>query len=84
MQWIISAIILLAAIWVVPASIGGMKAQRKGRLGDAMSGIAGALDPARAMIVAEMEKRQNQDGEEADGDDEPLPEERIASHPPQV
>ncbi|MBO9576891.1 MAG: hypothetical protein J7494_14265 [Sphingobium sp.] len=68
-----SAIILVAAIWVVPASIRSMKASRKGRLGGAMSGIAGALDPVRALIVEEMEKRQKQDGEEADGDDEPLP-----------
>jgi hypothetical protein len=53
-----------------------MQRARKGRLGSAMIGIATALDPAKAMIVAEMEKRQNQDGEEADGDDEPLTETR--------
>jgi hypothetical protein len=73
MQWIVALVILVSAIWLVPMSVQSMKRSRKGRLGAAMIGIATALDPAKAMIVAEVEKRQNMDGEEADGDDEPLP-----------
>lgn len=73
-QWIVAAAVLVSAIWLVPMSVASMKRSRKGRLGEAISGISGALDPARAMIVQEMEKRQELDGEEADGDDEPLPE----------
>lgn len=49
-----------------------MKKSRRGRLGSAMIGVATALDPAKAMIVEEMEKRQTMDGEEVDGDDEPV------------
>jgi hypothetical protein len=76
MQWIVPILIIAAAFFVIPASMRSMQRARKGRLGSAMIGIATALDPAKAMIVAEMEKRQNQDGEEADGDDEPLEETR--------
>jgi hypothetical protein len=76
MQWIVPILIIAAAFFLIPASMRSMQRSRKGRLGSAMMGIATALDPAKAMIVAEMEKRQNQDGEEADGDDEPLTERR--------
>ncbi|HEY1124439.1 MAG TPA: hypothetical protein VGE65_02310 [Sphingobium sp.] len=72
MQWIVLAAILVFAVWYVPASVRSMKRSRQGRLGSAMIGIATALDPAKAMIVAEEEKRQTMDGEEVDGDDEPL------------
>lgn len=74
MQWIVTGAILIAAIWLVPMSVRSMKHARKGRLGSAMLGIATALDPARTLIVQEMEKQENQDGEEAGGEDEPLPE----------
>ena len=76
MQWIIPAIILILAVWLVPMSVQSVKRSQKGKLGSVgasfMEGMATAHDPYKAMIVAEMEKRQNQDGEEADGDDEPL------------
>lgn len=72
MQWIVPLVILAAAFFLIPASMRSMQRSRKGRLGSAMIGIATALDPAKAMIVEEMEKRQNMDGEEADGDDEPV------------
>lgn len=72
MQWIVPVLILVLAVWLVPMSVQSMKRSQKGRLGSAMIGIATALDPAKAMIVAEVEKRQDMDGEEADGDDEPL------------
>jgi hypothetical protein len=76
MQWIVPIIIIAAAFFLVPASMRSMQRSRKGRLGGVMNsfadGLATALDPKKAMIVEEMEKRQNQDGEEADGDDEPL------------
>lgn len=76
MQWIVPILIIAAAFFLIPASMRSMQRSRKGRLGSAMIGIATALDPAKAMIVAELEKRQNQDGEEVDGDDEPLTERR--------
>jgi len=72
MQWIIPALVVLFAVWFLPRSVQSMKKSRRGRLGSAMIGVATALDPAKAMIVEEMEKRQNMDGEEADGDDEPV------------
>ena len=72
MQWIVPVLILVLAVWLVPMSVQSMKRSQKGRLGSAMIGIATALDPAKAMIVAEVKKRQDMDGEEADGDDEPL------------
>ena len=78
MQWIVPLIILAAAYFLVPMWTRSMKRSRKGRLGGAMAsfadGLATSLDPGRRLIVEEMEKRQNMDGEEADGDDEPLPE----------
>jgi hypothetical protein len=80
MQWLVPVIILVLAFFLVPMSVRSTKRSRKGRLGGVMTsfadGLATALDPKKAMIVAEMEKRQNQDGEEADGDDEPLTETR--------
>ena len=76
MQWLLPVLILIASIWLVPMSIRSMKQARKGRLGMAMTDIATAIDAARTLIVDEMEKRQNQDGEEAGGEDEPLPEAR--------
>lgn len=72
MQWIVPALVVLFAVWFLPMSVQSMKKSRKGRLGSAMIGIATALDPAKAMIVEEMEKRQTIHGEEADGDDEPV------------
>ena len=75
MQWLVAGGILVAAIWLVPMSVRSMRHARKGRLGATMLGIATALDPTRTLIVAEVEKRQNQDGEEAGGEDEPLSEE---------
>jgi hypothetical protein len=74
MQWLVAGGILVAAIWLVPMSVRSMSHSRKGRLGSAMIDVATALDPARTLIVQEAEKRQNQDGEEAGGEDEPLPE----------
>ena len=74
-QWVIPIIILIAAIWFVPMSVRSMKQQRKGRLGTVMLDVATAIDPARTLIVQEAEKRQNQDGEEVSGEDEPQPEE---------
>jgi hypothetical protein len=71
-EWLIIAAIFIAAFWLVPMSVQSMKASRKGRLGDVVGGFADAVDPGRAMIVEEMEKRQNMDGEEADGDDQPI------------
>lgn len=70
MQWIVSIAILIAAIWIIPASVRSMSNSRKGRLGSAFTGMADALDPHRALIVEEMEKRQNEDGEEASGEAE--------------
>lgn len=75
MQWIVPVIILIAAYFFIPMSVRSTKRSQKGKMGVMASfadGLATALDPKRAMIVAEMEKRQNQDGEEADGDDEPV------------
>lgn len=80
MQWIVAAAILVAGLFLVPMSMRSMKRSRKGRGGGVMAsfaeGVATALDPHKALIVSEMEKRQNEDDEEADGDDEPLPEGR--------
>ena len=76
MQWVVSGCIILAAIFLVPIWVRSAKRQQKGRLGSVMIDIATAIDPARTLIVQEAEKRQNQDGEEAGGEVEPLPEER--------
>lgn len=78
MQWIVSGGIILAAFFLLPMWVRAAKRQQKGRLGSVMIDIATAIDPARTLIVQEAEKRQNQDGEEAGGEDEPLPEERKA------
>lgn len=76
MQWLISAGLIVAAALLLPMQMRSMRRWQRGRTGGIVSsfatGLAAALDPAQAMIVQEMEKRQNQDGEEADGDDEPL------------
>jgi len=74
-QWIVVAVILAAACFLVPLCMPSRNAG-KGRSGGFLAsfadGLATALDPRKAMVVEEMEKRQNLDGEEADGDDEPV------------
>ena len=75
MQWIVPLVILVAAFFLIPASVRSMKRSQKGRVGIMASfadGIATSLDPARKLIVEEMEKRQNEDGEEVDGEEEKL------------
>jgi hypothetical protein len=82
MQWIVVAVILVAAWFLLPFCLPSRNAG-KGRSGGFLAsfadGLATALDPRKAIIVEEMEKRQNQDGEEADGDDEPLEEQNAVS-----
>lgn len=77
MQWIVPLVIIAAACFILPFCLPSRNAG-KGRGGGFLAsfadGLSTALDPKKAMIVEEMEKRQNQDGEEADGDDEPLTE----------
>ncbi|MBO9671004.1 MAG: hypothetical protein J7485_10840 [Sphingobium sp.] len=75
MQWIVSLAILVAAFFLVPASMRSMQRSRKGRAGILNSfadGMATSLDPSRKLIVEEMEKRQNEDGEEVGGEEEKL------------
>jgi hypothetical protein len=76
MQWLVPVIILVLAVWLVPMSVRSTKRSRRGRSGGVLAsfaeGLATALDPSRRLIVEEMEKRQEMDGEEADGDDKPL------------
>lgn len=43
-------------------------------------GANAALDPNKAMITVELEKRRNADGEEAPGKDEPIVEDRPSSY----
>ncbi len=79
MQWIVPALILVAAFFWLPMSMRSTRRWQKGRAGVMASfadGLATALDPNRRIIVEEMEKRQDLEGEEADGDDEPVVEER--------
>jgi hypothetical protein len=76
MQWIVPVVIIAAAFFLVPASMRSMQRSRKGRLGGVMNsfadGVATSLDPSRRLIVEEMEKRQNEDGEEVGGEEEKL------------
>jgi hypothetical protein len=75
MQWIVPIIILILAFFLVPMSVRSTKRSQKGKmgmLGSFADGLATALDPKRAMIVEEMERRQNEDGEEVGGEEEKL------------
>lgn len=75
MQWIVPVLILVAAYFWLPMSMRSTKRWQKGRSGVMASfadGLATALDPRRRIVVEEMEKRQDLEGEEADGDDEPV------------
>ena len=77
MQWIVPIIILILAFFLVPMSVRSTKRSQKGKvgiLGSFADGMATPLDPARRLIVAEMEKRQNEDGEEVGGEEEKLKE----------
>jgi hypothetical protein len=72
MQWIVPLILLIAAAFLAPFALPSRNKSRGGGMASFFDGMATALDPNKALIVEEMEKRQNQDGEEADGDDEPV------------
>lgn len=70
MDWIISAILVLATAIVLPMMLASGK--RKGLPGSAMTGIAVGLaevfDPKAAMIAEESEKRADMEGEDESGD----------------
>ena len=75
-EWLVSISLIVAAFFWLPMSMRSTKRWQKGRTGILASfadGLATALDPRRQIVVEEMEKRQDMEGEEADGDDEPLP-----------
>jgi len=71
MEWAIAAIMLLAAVTVLPWWLAtGSNAGRKGggALGGFMTGLAEQFDPRAALIREENEKRAAMEGEEDSGD----------------
>ena len=70
MEWAITAILLLAAVTVLPwwLATGSRPARRGGgTLGSFMTGLAEQLDPRAALIREENEKRAALEGEEDSG-----------------
>ncbi len=61
-QWLVAAAILIVGLFLLPMQMRSIGRWRKGRSGAIFTsfadGLATALDPRRATIVAEMEKRQ--------------------------
>ena len=71
MEWLIAAILLLAALTVLPwwLATGSNPARRGGgALGGFMTGLAEQLDPRAALIREENEKRAALEAEEDCGD----------------
>jgi len=84
MQWIVVAAIIIVTVLTLPIQMRSIKRSRKGRAGSIMASLAeganAALDPNKAMIAVELEKRRNADGEEAPGKDEPIVEDGPSSY----
>jgi len=76
MQWIVVAAIIIVTVVTLPMQMRSIKRSRTRRAGSIMASFAeganAALDPKKAMITAEMEKRRNADGEETSCKDEPM------------
>jgi len=71
MEWLIAAIVLLAALTVLPwwLSTGSNSARRGGGVVHGfMTGLADQLDPRAALIREENEKRALMESEEDSGD----------------
>ncbi len=71
MQWIVVAAIVMVTFLTLPMQMRSIRRSRRGRSGSIVASLAdganAALDPKKATIVAEMERRRNADGEEAAG-----------------
>lgn len=70
MEAILIALVLLLALGL-PMAIRGMKrwlrhSRTGGFVGSVGAGIAGQIDPARAMLETELENEQNRKGEKED------------------
>jgi hypothetical protein len=71
MEWLVAAVVLLAAVTALPwwLATGSKSARRgSGALGSLMGGLAEQLDPRAALIREENEKRAAMEGEEDSGD----------------
>jgi hypothetical protein len=71
MEWAIAAVVLVAAVTVLPWWLAtGSRTRRRGggALGGFMTGLAQQLDPRAALIREENEKRAAMEGDEDSGD----------------
>lgn len=70
MEWLITAVVLLAAVTLLPwwlATSSNSARRGSGAFGDFMAGLAGQIDPRAALVREENEKRAAMEGEEDSG-----------------